>query len=218
MSLGLGIFLSSLVLGLVFLFLGTKDRWNWTKLILWPIGICAGLAIAFGTYIYISENIRDHKASIPKPPKPHYSLSGFDLDMLKSEVKYLNGKPDKVIKDKNTWIYHGRAVNTDPSQRITFHDDKICIIRYLPILRFGRDFAVSAVDIYGPTTGVTSESIIKRYGEPYKITISEDGLKRNYRYDKYNLNFTLRKNRVIYYDVFSPVCKDIVSETFNFDD
>ena len=42
MSLGMGIFLSSLVLGPIVLIIGTKDRWNWKKIILWPF---AGLIL-----------------------------------------------------------------------------------------------------------------------------------------------------------------------------
>jgi len=37
MTLGLGIFLSLLFLGTIALFIATKDRWNWKKIILWPL-------------------------------------------------------------------------------------------------------------------------------------------------------------------------------------
>jgi hypothetical protein len=36
MSIGLGIFLSSVLLGCVTLYIFTRDRWNWTKILLWP--------------------------------------------------------------------------------------------------------------------------------------------------------------------------------------
>ena len=51
MSLGLGIFLSSLFLGIIFLFVSTKDRWNWKKILfIWPlcfvliVGVVGGAA------------------------------------------------------------------------------------------------------------------------------------------------------------------------------
>lgn len=41
MTLGEGIFYSSLVLGIIGLSNAAKGRWNWKKIILWPSGVVA---------------------------------------------------------------------------------------------------------------------------------------------------------------------------------
>jgi len=96
MSLGMGIFLSSLVLGPIALIIGTKDRWNWKKIISWPF---AGLiVIALGLLIY---------NTIKERPKVQASFWDISLGATESDVKFLKGAPDAVskIKDKDTWEY-----------------------------------------------------------------------------------------------------------------
>lgn len=54
MELGTGIFLSTLFLGTIALFIATKDRWNWKKILLWPtlIIISTSAIIVAAYFIY----------------------------------------------------------------------------------------------------------------------------------------------------------------------
>src|SRR5215471_21450216 len=96
MSLGTSIFLSSLVLAFVALFIATKDRWSWKKIILWPF---AGLIlIASGSWVY---------STIEARPKIQTSFWDIPLGATEGDVKFLKGAPDAMskTKDKDTWEY-----------------------------------------------------------------------------------------------------------------
>lgn len=74
MSLGPGIFLSALVIYLTALFISTKDRWDWDKIILWPLAVTISFAlltgVGFGEYNYY----QDH-------PKVQNSFGGLILKL-----------------------------------------------------------------------------------------------------------------------------------------
>jgi len=54
MTLGLGIFLSSLFLGVIYLFVVTKDRWNWKKILfVWPLIVILVVGVIGGGGFYI---------------------------------------------------------------------------------------------------------------------------------------------------------------------
>ena len=60
MSVGSGLVLSALLLGLVILFVATKDRWRWGRIARWSIGGPAVLFIvaALGVWAYTAYTNR----------------------------------------------------------------------------------------------------------------------------------------------------------------
>ena len=66
MSLGLSLFLSSIFLGIVALFIATKDRWNWKKIILWPVVGTFVLALLSSASIYLYWRSAERR---PVPPQ-----------------------------------------------------------------------------------------------------------------------------------------------------
>lgn len=64
MELGTGIFLSVVFLGTVALFIATKDRWNWKKIILWPLGIVTALSLVGWLFTYAYTQYEER----PKAP------------------------------------------------------------------------------------------------------------------------------------------------------
>lgn len=61
MSVGTGIFLAGALLAVVALYIVTQDRWNWMKIILWPLGVTMTIVTGFYLYSLIPENQRSRK-------------------------------------------------------------------------------------------------------------------------------------------------------------
>lgn len=92
MSLGAGIFLSVLVVCLLVLFLQTKDRWRWPKIVVWSVGLIVGLISVcvggFWTYnTYQNWPVRQTE------------YHNIQLGASKEEVLYLLGQPTGVYRD-----------------------------------------------------------------------------------------------------------------------
>jgi hypothetical protein len=92
MSVGLGIFLSTLVMALLLLYAITRDRWNWERgfrvvvLATWAISSLAGMGVV-GFYVW--------KRSFPIVQTEYW---GLRLGMSMGEVQQVKGKPDVVMK------------------------------------------------------------------------------------------------------------------------
>jgi hypothetical protein len=89
MSIGLGIFLSSLCLGTIALYGITKDRWNWRRI---GRNISLGLLViaiaGAGVYFW-----NDLPTFIPKQNE----YAGLRLGMTQEEVQYIKGHPPTVL-------------------------------------------------------------------------------------------------------------------------
>ena len=76
MNLGLSIFLSAVFLGIIVLFIATKDRWNWRRIVLWPIKsaswVVLVLLILGGIGLFVNEVLLNR-------PKLQTSFWGISL-------------------------------------------------------------------------------------------------------------------------------------------
>jgi 4-amino-4-deoxy-L-arabinose transferase-like glycosyltransferase len=179
MSLGTSIFLSSLVLAFVALFIATKDRWNWKKIILWPL---AGLIlIASALWIY---------SMIEQRPKVEHAFWDIPLDATKSDVRFIKGEPSE--KDDNMWRYFTRHENGNwaTAYYVHFHEDKVWCITF-----YANDRSWET-NIQSINIGHGIDEVRRKFGEPSHISISDDELKRLYTFSRYNVVFELEKNKV----------------------
>jgi hypothetical protein len=186
MTLGTAIFLSSVVLGIVILFISTKDRWNWKKIILWPILVVVSISILLGVGYYIYQSISNR-------PKPQTTFLGISLDSTKGDIKFLKGEPIKGSDDK-FWSYSTEQGKS--SFFIIFKDSKIWVIGYDGEILYGNS-------LQGVYIGASYDEIIKKFGQPSFVSISEEELERILSYDKYNVFFVLKENRVISYGIYN---------------
>ena len=97
MSLGTAIFLSAVLLSIVALFIATKDRWNWKKLVGWLFGVAAAVPIVAGVGFYVYSYIAEL-------PKAQLSFCDIPLGATESDVKFLKGAPTEV-QEQDHWIY-----------------------------------------------------------------------------------------------------------------
>jgi len=114
MSLGLGIFLSAVFLGIIALFLATRDRWNWRKIVLRPICAVLVLSILGGIGFYVYNR-----------PKPQTSFWGISLDSTEADVKFTKGT--SADSDENLWVYNQTYSNSDREATVfvRFQDGKV---------------------------------------------------------------------------------------------
>lgn len=193
MTLGTGIFLSFLFIGIIALFIATKDRWNWKKIILWPVITLISLAVIAGISYYTYKTISDR-------PKTQDSFWDISLNTTKEDIKFIKGEPTEIT-DKGNWVYKiSQSDYTDDKSIyiITFRNDSVRYIMY-----FGSDW-LSAPDLQGIWIKSNRDKLIEKFGKPSSIAHSADELERIISYEQYNVSFILKGNKVIAYGLYNP--------------
>lgn len=111
-------------------------------------------------------------------------LKGFRLGWSKDEVYFRKGEPTTVDVKNDITVYLNYG-----STRVYLENNKVVKVHY-----------VCNEDEYEKVGGVSCNSdidrVIKLYGEPKDIAISNDKLSRIYNYPRYNLAFLLTKSKV----------------------
>jgi hypothetical protein len=109
MSIGAGIALASFIVSLTALFIATKDRWNWRKLILWPVAIVVGLMLVVGGGLWFYNSRADK-------PLVQDTFWGIALKTTKADVRFMKGEPG--TRERGACVY-------EDTYFIGFHDDKV---------------------------------------------------------------------------------------------
>lgn len=86
MEIGTGFFLAAIILGTVWLYVATRDRWNWKKLLLWPLAAVLVLSAIGGAGIYVKDWFEDR-------PRQELALWGIRLGASPADVKFAKGIP-----------------------------------------------------------------------------------------------------------------------------
>lgn len=181
MDLGTGIFLSALFLGTVALYIATKDRWNWKKVLLWPLLIFVALGVLAGGGFFIYQSWEGR-------PKPQQELWGIRLGENMADVKFSKGAPAKQSAD--TWFYEPEAGKPDKGLYVVrFKNGKVRFVMY------------DGPRLYAPTiqgiSGYSSpDHITAKYGLPSSVSRSKDELTRILSFDAFNVAFTVARNEV----------------------
>jgi hypothetical protein len=188
MNLGTSIFLSSVVLAIAAIFIATKDRWNWKKIILWPLTIVILIAIVVYAYNTIEPR-----------PKKETSFWEVPLGAREADVKFLKGEPIK--KDGDTWsyiTYDSGGSQWEYMYGVQFKDGKVYLIYYTvsPNYRYGGP-GIQGINIHYSWTKIS-----EKYGEPSRVSTSEDELSRVYSFNKYGIAFEMKAGGVVGYGVF----------------
>jgi len=90
MSVGEGIFYGLVFLGLIYLYIQTRDRWNWKRIVLWTIGCFVALIVIF--VIYISTIDYFAKTTfIPVKPSVVNTLNDVSIGEKVLDVQFRTG-------------------------------------------------------------------------------------------------------------------------------
>jgi hypothetical protein len=188
MTVGEGIFYSALLFSFVFLYVSTKDRWNWKKLIVWVIGglVAVSILLGVGLYLYLRTDDR---------PRKEMAFWGVPLGAPKSDVKFLKGEP-RPSSDEDYWTYVDVDGNKESSYSVNFVDGKVDFVLF-------RGSSLYAPSIQGISDYSNQEAIKTKFGEPTLVSRSKDETRRLLSYSQYNVAFVLRENRVIALGIFN---------------
>ena len=137
--------------GIVVLYLGTRDQWDWSRLL--RRVVFALVVVVGGVAGWI------HWSSLP-PTTPIAELWDVPLGVSEGDVRFLKGEPTEVV-DPRTWVY---AVDRSRTYRLTFADSGE-IVRIL--VDPGPGYS-SGVSLLGIRQGFGVERLIDRLGETLK--------------------------------------------------
>ena len=177
MNLGLAIFLSSIFLGIIFLFHSTKDRWNWKKIAkLTSLILLTTLVILISIWVYrfyfennryktkitnkeileainkiSDDDLRKEEIKNFKPLKIT-KLNEFKLGESQSDIKFMKEKPQILSEKPEIWLY-GSIYNNF----LLFGNNKIISI-----------ISNNYISLYFNTT----EEVIMKWGNQHKKYVS----------------------------------------------
>lgn len=188
MDLGTGVFLSAIFLGGVALYIATKDRWNWKKVILWPLGVVTALAVIGSsiTYGYIKFEERPIKRT---------ELWGISLKDTFADVKFKKGEPPMVL-DSQMWAYKYNE-DKDDFYIIRFKEGRVVGILY-------EGDMLRAPDINGIGHYDTLSDIEKALGSPSYVSKTKDELGRAYSFEKFNLVVKFTQGKISALGIYDP--------------
>ena len=184
--------LSSVFLGIIFLFIYTKDRWNWKKIIkrfvLTIITFTILSFLGFYSYNYYINS-----------PKIINEFNGIKLGTTLSDLKFIKGEPShiskrepsKIIYQYNDFTY---VVENNIVTLIMFIQTNIDNLNFVEL-----EGGISIND--------NLDDIIKKYHIPSKIIESADRLTRIYYFDKYHIFVVAEKNIIIEFGIYNPKSK-----------
>lgn len=196
MTVGTGIFLSAIFIGFIALFVATKDRWKWKKIVLWFGGIVGLFVIGFfGLLAYENR---------PDPPEKLAEFWNIPLDMSQDEVLFRKGKPSFIVDEgpNAEWLFTYDKGYANYSFEVLFKDNKVRTVFY-------RGPSYESPNVGGVDIGNSQEQLIKAFGQPSSISNSNDSLRRFVHFSKYNLFAGLEMNQVIGFGIYNPAYGDL---------
>ncbi|MDF3822003.1 hypothetical protein P3G55_19010 [Leptospira sp. 96542] len=195
MSVGDGIFLSGLFLGVVGLYAATKSRWNWMRIAKWglilPIASAAILLVAIWGYGIFQEM-----------PAVQEQFEGIKLNATPADVRFLKGEPLSKQSSKDHWVYDVGSSSANPESTVVvvqFRDDRI---RYIAYLTDGRSNWTPA--LLGFSFGDAYDSVLEKLGPPSHISTSTDGLNRILSFEKFKVFFGFELGKITTYGIYDP--------------
>lgn len=188
MELGTGVFLSAIFLGTVALYIATKDRWNWKKLLLWPFGIIIGLAVIGGSISYIYQQYENR-------PKKLTELWGISLTDTAADVKFKKGEPTKRL-DNDLWVY--RPYQTMEGDYVVyFMNDRVRSVIYFGPMYNGPN--VQGVGHYDSLPALET-----KLGSPSYVSRAKDELRRAYSFEKFNIVVQFAEGKASALGIYDP--------------
>jgi hypothetical protein len=213
MSIGEGIFFGSLFLGIIYLFLQTRDRWNWKKISLISLSILCGIVLIILGLIFKSEFTSSVKSF---KPEVQSSLIGISLDDKFSDVQFrIQSTKSKNQGSSKAEIWYTLSDNINHLYAIDSDSKKVVVITV-----GCSDDSYRYPNLYGALIhqvkcGDTSEILQMTYGKEKarvscyvdakdKFDSQIDYTSRVYDFIKFGTRFHLQHNKVVAVQLMSP--------------
>lgn len=204
MTTGEGIFWGLAFVGLIWLYVATKDRWKWKRIMKW-IGIVLLIPIVcLGVWAGWEKWVESQ-------PRIELSLYEINVGQSMDDVIYKKGKPDKEEVNCPTgktecagearWFY----ITDDITYIVSFEQSKV---RWISAhLRDGKRYALP--NFRGLSNYSGQAEVEELYGPPTKVSVSADKTRRLVSFVKYAVFFTFEKDEIISVGVMTPMGKPL---------
>lgn len=201
MEIGTGIFLSSLFLGTVALYIATKNHWPWGRISKW-VGATFLLVIAAGATALVWEHIKSDAQRERNLAQVAYA--DVALGYTIPDVLFRKGDPAEKHKSpdgRETWVYlvkgeyppHGELGKV----YVRFTKGEVTRVHYA-----GNFLAAPSLE--GADYLSTQEQVEERLGKPDSIVSSDDHKARILAYDARRIFYLLEQNSVTARGIFDP--------------
>jgi hypothetical protein len=187
MDIGTGLFLGLLSIGLVWLYVSTRERWRWKRIALWLVGIPLVLGLGFGGWLWYQE----HRESQPRLETEFWELRP---GMTADEVLFRKGEPTR--KPEWGWLYEAGAL----WYSVAIRNGKVRAIE--ASVRGDSTYALPSLQGIGSYS--SQEDIEKKFGPPEYVSVYKDKTNRRLSYTRYGVFFSLAMNRVVGLGVTDP--------------
>jgi hypothetical protein len=203
MELGTAIFLSSIVLAVVILYVITKDRWRWRRIVKRAALACLciivlGTALGVGAYFWGLQ--------LPQEVEPQTAYAGLRLGMTQEEVMYVKGDPPIVFDEGSMTKVDTKKLEKEQKQVTDFRDWSYSEYEREIVVTFNANrTAVTAIQCYSSKTyrcpdlsgvrdGDSENDVVRKLGKPTSSKI--EGTMKEMRYRSLNIVIKLAKEQV----------------------
>lgn len=198
MEAGTGIFWGLLVLALVVLYLKTRDRWNWRKIVVRSTLLVFGLAACIWLGLWGTSWHQNRVIAVTE-------FLGVKLTDTTTDIKFKKGKP-KYEGNDGFWAFVGP--DNDYESIVLIRDKKLRAIQYVGKCTYCHN-------VFGLGISTSYDQVLEKLGQPTHVASSEDSLRRIASFDQWNLFFQLEEGKVVslgmYDRTFGPMKFDAPS-------
>ncbi len=191
------VFFGFVFIGLIYLFVKTRDIWNWKKIVLWFIGILISVVAAFAVVMFVDS----FKSFVPETFSRITSYDEITLGDKFNDVEFKKGKLKKIgdIKDSSDDLY---VINDKTALYI---DKKNRLVTGLIV--GCADY--QSTKFNGVGCGDTGDLIQSKFKGDITILCEpedrkhENGPLRVYDVPKYGVRYMLQQNKVVRMTAFT---------------
>lgn len=186
MDVGTSIFLGFTLLGVITLYIATRDRWKWRKIVVRSsAGCCLFLLIVWGgvaaTAAYQNRLV------------PIHGYQGLQVTDSKADVRFKKGEPTAVSEP--IWAYAADDKTWDTV--IVFKGEVIRAIFYEGTCTYCN--ALNGINI-----GTSYEAVIEKLGQPTMTSASKDGLYRLLSFKDTHMVLRMARGQVDAVGIYNP--------------
>jgi hypothetical protein len=220
MSIGLGIFLTSVVFALAMFYAITKDRWRWGRIVSTFVALIVLTGVVIGGLYFWNQ--------LPGTVSPQTEYAGIRLGMGPDAVLDINGSPPavygeaekegkwrgfqpiietknlekgKLVQDYREWSYEQSSNRID----VTFNPEKTAVVA---IDCYSNDRQRRCPSIGGVKDGDSEQEVIQKLGTPgtSRIEFGRNGMTTTkiMNYPKVGIELWLSNERVDMLGIYDP--------------
>jgi hypothetical protein len=186
MSAGAGIFWGLVFVGLIVLYIFTRDRWKWRQVLIRAVLGVIVLAGVTTVCLFGYSSYQNRIVSISE-------FLGVKLSDKKADVKFKKGTSPSP--DESFLAYKDKDGNWELVVR--FRNEKVRMVEYVGVCSYCNH-------LNGLGIGTSYDAVLEKLGEPTLVSTSNDGLMRLLSFSKTNQFFQLAEGKVIGFGIYDP--------------